>query len=248
MDTSPGKEYFLLQLCCACCTESFIFFQKIWSNEKWTCKSTDVLLPVQFSAQNPLLSSSTWFPYLWRAELPCHIYFSGKMIYLVILPDQFIQCFRSLLVLIYYVVCQQPTSEAFGSSELFIDLMFSTIFFHQRLHCSRQKCIGWVSAKSWHDVTLPVFNNYFVLTSVFSNNYVHRYNYCISLCASFCKAHLVRALRTIFKVLTRVNRITSYVVTSEVLSKAHLVAAPLQLTILLRLSVFWNNTSLLWSK
>lgn len=68
-----------------------------------------------------------------------------------------------------------------------------------------------VSAKSWHVVTLPVLNNYFVLTSVFSNNYVHRCSYCISLCASFCKAHLVRALRTIFKVLTRVNRITSYV-------------------------------------
>lgn len=105
-----------------------------------------------------------------------------------------------------------------------------------------------VSAKSWHVVTLPVLNNYFVLTSVFSNNYVHRCSYCISLCASFCKAHLVRALRTIFKVLTRVNRITSYVVTSEVLSQAHLVAARLRLTILLRFSVFWNNTSLLWSK
>lgn len=105
-----------------------------------------------------------------------------------------------------------------------------------------------VSAKSWHVVTLPVLNNYFVLTSVFSNNYVHRCSYCISLCASFCKAHLVRALRTIFKVLTRVNRIMSYVVTSEVLSQAHLVAARLRLTILLRFSVFWNNTSLLWSK
>lgn len=160
------------------------------------------------------------------------------MIYLVILPDQFIQCFRSLLVLIYYVVCQQPTSEAFGSSELFIDLMFSTIFFHQRLHCSRQKCIGWSFGQKLARCNMPVFNNYFVLTSVFSNNNVHRCSYCISLCASFCKTHFVRALRTIFKVLTMVNRITSYVVTSEVLSQAHLVAARLQLTILLRLSVF----------
>lgn len=62
-------------------------------------------------------------------------------------------------------------SEAFGSFELFIDLMFSTIFFIVRgYNVSGENVLDGVLSKNWHDVTSPVFKNYFVTTSVFSNN------------------------------------------------------------------------------